>query len=563
MEKNGAIYLRVSTEEQHPENQIADVQRFAEALKYKVIEVYTDKESGEYSDRQEFQRMMTDAKNGKFQTLFIWALDRFSREGIEMTLSHIKRLKEAGVVLKSYQESWLDTSIEGISELLIAVLSYAAKEELKRFRERSMAGKKTMLENQKLIGCYPPYGYKHIKRDRDKGTYAYFEINPSEAEIVKKIFKWYLELESIFLVTKRLYERGIKSRGKGGSPKFFLASMVKKVLIREDYIGNHYFGKSSPCEAKFHIKKVRKSRLTGRRPNPKAEWKKVPVPVIIDEGIFWKAQEIMKKRGRHDSSIKPSKHEYLCKGIVRCYNCHRLYGAKVQNNFQLYSCPQRRTQSFNEPRCKSRTMSRRKLDDFIWDYVKTLIEKGGVLKEKIRNNEEKRKENMASNKRLYDSLLAEKDKLKAQRSKLIGLFSDSDISDSSKDDIKTKLVEFDSKEEDLNQRLLDAERELKVIEDMGKVEMAIERICGRYRGKLVKPSFELKRMIVRTFIEEINIMKDGVLIVKVNISDTGGSELSSLQGRLYDMVKQHTLNTKRQRDNRKPGSPGFWLLLKN
>src|SRR3989344_5901533 len=195
-----AIYLRVSTEDQNPENQIADVKKFAEALKCKAVEVYVDKESGQYSDRRDFQRMMADARAGKFKILFIWALDRFSREGIQATLTHIEELKKIGVTIKSYQESWLDTANEGIWQLLVAILSWAANQELKRFKERSIAGKRTMLANGKLIGSYPPYGYKHMKRDKEKGMDAYFEIDEVEAAIVIKIYNLYIKEESLLAV---------------------------------------------------------------------------------------------------------------------------------------------------------------------------------------------------------------------------------------------------------------------------------------------------------------------------------------------------------------------------
>ena len=52
METISGIYLRVSTEDQHPENQIADLKKLADALHCKVFETYVDRESGQYSDRK-------------------------------------------------------------------------------------------------------------------------------------------------------------------------------------------------------------------------------------------------------------------------------------------------------------------------------------------------------------------------------------------------------------------------------------------------------------------------------------------------------------------------------
>jgi len=477
--KKCAIYLRVSTEEQHPENQIADVRKLAEALKYEVFETYIDKESGSHSDRQEFQRMMTDAESHKFQTLFIWALDRFSREGIETTLSHIKRLKDAGVVVKSYQESWLDTSIDGISELLIAVLSYAAKEELKRFRERSMAGKKTMLANKELIGCYPPYGYNHIKRDKKKGIYARFEINEPEAQIVRLIFNLYLQFKSIFLVAKELKNRGIKTRGKGGRPKYFQTSMVSKILKRETYIGNHYYGKTSPCVAKYHINKIRKHKLTGRKKNPKSEWKLVKVSSIIDEKTFYKVQEVMENK--FNMRHKESKYSPLCQGLIKCVRCGRSYGVSAPNNFPIYRCSQAHGTNFNEPPCKSHSKSMRKLDEIIWNFIRDLVKNKDKVKDSIRILRERREIDRDRNQKTYNSLIAAKNEIKQEKTRIIHLAIkkkyDEDILDE-------QMKELDDKEKMVNNQIREAERELQGIDSKEKTENEIERVCLSYEKRV-------------------------------------------------------------------------------
>ena len=541
--KRIAYYLRVSTGRQEKEETIDNQRRDLGKIydRREIVRTYEDNPgSGADPDRQGLKRLLNDARLGLFDTVAVWDSSRLARD-VKLFLSIKDELKECRVRVEIMGKERDDSDTGRFFETIEAAVDELERSRIKR---RFTSGRERRLSQGKLIGCYPPYGYKHIRRDKEKGTDAYFKIYPPEAVVVKKIFKWYLELESIFLVTKRLYEHGIKSRGKVGIPKFFLASMVKKVLIREDYIGNHYFGKSSPCVAKFHLHKIRKYRLTGRRANPRSEWRRVDVPAIVDKKLFYKAQEIMKKRSWHDSRIKPSKYEYLCKGLIRCSHCKRLYGAKIQKNFQLYSCPQRRTQSFNEPRCRSRTISRRKIDEFIWDYVKTLVEKGGVLKGKIRLNEEKRKANMAESKKNYDSLVEEKRILKGQKQKLLELYTAENAP--SKEDIGIKLKDLDEKEEALDARILEAEGESKVFLDMGRAEKEIEDICEKYRNKVKNPSFELKRKIVQTFIEEINIMDNGVLLVKVNISNSAGEDFSSLQGALYRNIVQHSIQDTRK-----------------
>lgn len=517
-EESCAIYLRVSTEDQNPENQIADVKRFAEALKYKVIEIYIDKESGQYSDRREFQRMMADARAKKFKILFIWALDRFSREGIEATLFHIKQLTEAGVALKSYQEQWLDTSVGGISELLIAILSWAAREELKRFKERSMAGKRTMLANGKLIGSYPPYGYRHVKRDKEKGTDAYFEIDEVEAAMVRKIYSLYIKEESLLAVAHILRREGVKARGKGrAEPGYFQTSTIAKILIRETYIGNHYYGKSSPCIAKFHIRSIRKHHRTGRRVNPKSDWNLIKIPPIISEEIFYKVQEIRKRRAKH--RLEMSKYQFLCQGIVRCVRCGRSYGGRClkKENYLFYRCPQAFTSNINAPPCKSRSMGQKKLDNIVWNFISSFISDEKRVKKALADLKNRRINEKSKSKDLLKNLSAEKGAIKNKRRKLLDLYGDSEISDYAKKDLKSQLSDFDKKEQLIDQQIVQLEKDMEEIRNLDWIEKEIGETCRRYQDKLKNPSFELKKFIVNKWVEAIYIQDDGSVKIRLRI----------------------------------------------
>jgi len=138
------IYARVSTDDQgqNPENQLGPLRKYAESLGFLVYKEYVDYASGGNSNRPQFQAMLSDARKGEFNIILIWALDRFSREGILNTLNYLKVLKSHNVALKSLQESWLDTREGGMGELLIAIFSWVAQQERIRLSERIKAGLK-------------------------------------------------------------------------------------------------------------------------------------------------------------------------------------------------------------------------------------------------------------------------------------------------------------------------------------------------------------------------------------------------------------------------------------
>lgn len=142
-----ALYARVSLDErkdsrqfQDPENQLRQLRDFCKAMNYEIVNKYIDKMSGANPARPQFRKMLNDAMLRRFSGIVVWKLDRFSREGIISTMSYIKRLKERGIWLKSMTESWLDTSQEGITEIVLAIMAWASAEERKKISERTKAG---------------------------------------------------------------------------------------------------------------------------------------------------------------------------------------------------------------------------------------------------------------------------------------------------------------------------------------------------------------------------------------------------------------------------------------
>jgi DNA invertase Pin-like site-specific DNA recombinase len=147
-----SLYARVSLDEtppkeneekrryQDPENQLQPLREFCKTMGWEVIEEYTDRMSGANPARPAFRKMMQDALMRRFSGILVWKLDRFSREGIMPTMSYIKQLKDRGIWLKSMTEGWLDTSQEGITDIVLAIMSWASAEERKRISERTKAG---------------------------------------------------------------------------------------------------------------------------------------------------------------------------------------------------------------------------------------------------------------------------------------------------------------------------------------------------------------------------------------------------------------------------------------
>lgn len=154
-----ALYARVSKDEvssdgslQDPENQLQPMRKYCEAMNWEITKEFIDRASGGSANRPQFQMMLAEVKQRHFDVILVWALDRFSREGMTNTLAYIQKLKDYKTGLKSLQESWLDTSQEGVAELLLAIFSWVAKEEKRKISERTKAGLAKLKANGVKLG---------------------------------------------------------------------------------------------------------------------------------------------------------------------------------------------------------------------------------------------------------------------------------------------------------------------------------------------------------------------------------------------------------------------------
>jgi DNA invertase Pin-like site-specific DNA recombinase len=145
MNRQAAVYLRVSTDEQTVDNQRLELQRLAAVRRVAIVATYAETASAR-KRRPMFERMMNDAKRGAFDVLLVWSLDRFGRS-MAGNVNDALALDRAGVTLVSVREPWLDTG-GPVRDLLLAVFSWVAEQELHRLVERTRAG----IERARLTG---------------------------------------------------------------------------------------------------------------------------------------------------------------------------------------------------------------------------------------------------------------------------------------------------------------------------------------------------------------------------------------------------------------------------
>jgi putative DNA-invertase from lambdoid prophage Rac len=132
-----AIYARVSTFDQEPENQLQELRRYVEARGWTAVE-YVDRGVSRAKDRRPaLDQVVADAKRRKFDVLVCWRLDRLGRN-LKHLITLLEDLQAVGVAFVSLAEGIDATTPAG--KLQMHILGAIAEFERERIRERVMAG---------------------------------------------------------------------------------------------------------------------------------------------------------------------------------------------------------------------------------------------------------------------------------------------------------------------------------------------------------------------------------------------------------------------------------------
>lgn len=139
-----AVWARVSTADQHPENQ--KLAEWAQRRGVEVVAEFTVLDSAWKSTNgkgREFDaaraQLLEGARRGDYQLVVIWSLDRWSRRGIRDSLTTLERLWDLGCDVWSQQEPFVEVPSE-VRPLMVSVFAWMAEQESKRRSERTRAG---------------------------------------------------------------------------------------------------------------------------------------------------------------------------------------------------------------------------------------------------------------------------------------------------------------------------------------------------------------------------------------------------------------------------------------
>ena len=287
--KNAAVYARVSSPKNRQtkslDNQISALLEYVDSQRFlRLAGIYVDVGSGRSADsRKELTRLLKDCRSGNVDVIITKSVSRFARNTVD-TLNICRSLKEMKVDVFFHSEGIHSIGENGELSITLAAAiaqsdSYAKSENIKWGLEKSAETHDSKLYSR------PCYGYE---RDED----GQLIINKEKADVVKDIYRKYLDGSSVMKIKKDLEERGIPSPSGGVTwPK----RTIEKILCNEKYCGYSLYNRTITLD----YPEKKRIENTGQRKRFIAEDHH---PVIITQELFNEVQAKIsaRKRVKHD-----------------------------------------------------------------------------------------------------------------------------------------------------------------------------------------------------------------------------------------------------------------------
>jgi site-specific DNA recombinase len=386
-----AIYARVSSEQQREENTIASqtssLIEFAQNHDLDVPQEWVFEDEG-YSgatlERPGLERVRDLAAEGQIQIVLAYSPDRLSRKYAYQILL-IEEFARHGVETRFVKSPQGDSAED---QLLVQFQGMIAEYERAQILERSRRGKRHRAQvGEVSVLSNAPYGYRYIRKT-DEGPATYI-IDEAEARVVQRVYEMYtVEGLSIGEITRRLNRERIPPRKASRWER----SVVWALLRNPAYRGLACFGKTR-ASARTRVMRPQRRRgvttpcTTAGHERPREEWIEIPVPALVTEESFARAQELLRQnkiRSRR-RTIAPS----VVQGLVSCAKCgyafSRTSTQTSARKIHYYKCIGSDSwRKLGGPVCDNGRFIRQELlDQIVWAEMIRLLEDPTLIQQEL------------------------------------------------------------------------------------------------------------------------------------------------------------------------------------
>lgn len=317
-----AAYCRVSTDSEEQETSYeAQVSHYTEYIKSKpewqMVEVYADDgiSGTNTAKRDEFNRMIADCEAGKIDLILTKSISRFSRNTLDC-LKYTRKLKALNIAVFFEKENI--NTMDSKGEVLLTIMASLAQQESESLsanvrmgiQYRNQQGKVQVNHNWFL-------GYT-------KDAEGNLVIDPEQAEIVRRIYREYLEGASFLQIKRSLEADGIPN---GAGHLKWHESNIHQILTNEKYIGDALLQKT------YTVSILDKKRAANNGEMPKY-YVEGSHEAIIDRDVFMKVKAEIARRANlnPDGKRRVYSSKYALSGMVFCGHCGDIYRRVKWNN---------------------------------------------------------------------------------------------------------------------------------------------------------------------------------------------------------------------------------------
>lgn len=353
-------YARVSSLAQRDRHtiasQLATLPEFVRARGWKLVkpaETYVDDgrtaKEGFLAKRTAFTRLIHDASLGAFDVVVVVDLDRLTRS---------EDLQERGEVLGAFQRAGVQLAVSStgqildlrssVGDLMSSLGTFFAAEANRKHRERILRGKDEAIRKGRKPAGPTPFGYLY---DRETSTWS---VDPELGPIVVEIFTRVADGETCEYIARDLQARAIPrarpSKSGRRAPGVWIRERVHQVVRARTYLGSWFANRARG--------------LT------------VPVPRIVDDHLYARADAALRRAGRRGQPRNP--HQYLLQGISTCGVCGSRIGCSSTGSWQTaggarrnfyYVCSKRRRPKPSDRACDLPMFRSDAVDATLWEAV--------------------------------------------------------------------------------------------------------------------------------------------------------------------------------------------------
>ena len=314
--KRVAAYCRVSTDKDDQVNSLESQKRYFNAYiernpMWELTQIYVDEgiTGTSTKKRRAFNRMMSDAENGRFDLLMTKEISRFARNTLD-SIYYTRKLRELGIGVIFMNDNI--NTLDADAELRLTIMSSIAQEESRKTSERVRWGQKRRMEQGVVFGR-DMLGY-NVRNGK-------LSINAEGAHVVRQIFhKFVNENKGTHVIARELREDGIPT---AAYMKTWSNTTILRVLRNEKYCGDLVQKKTYTPNYLNHEKKYNH----GEEEYVVIRDHHEP---IISRGLFEEAQRELARRSPTGAQKAKHSNRYCFSGKIKCGVCGCSYVSRTK-----------------------------------------------------------------------------------------------------------------------------------------------------------------------------------------------------------------------------------------